>query len=165
MNIRMNIKPIDIIIVFIYNMAGALRVELRLTVLETVVLPLDDTPMFNLFGKTISPVIEKNTTRTKTSVIKISINITIKVIISSLFTSHLYLFGVGCGGRTRFSSLEGWYTADMPIPHVPPPKSHNTSIAISRNRTATAMVGMTGFEPAASCAQGKRATKLHHIPI
>ena len=26
------------------------------------------------------------------------------------------------------------------------------------------MVGMTGFEPAASCSQSRRATKLRHIP-
>ena len=27
------------------------------------------------------------------------------------------------------------------------------------------MVGMTGFEPATSCSQSKRATKLRYIPI
>ena len=27
------------------------------------------------------------------------------------------------------------------------------------------MVGMTGFEPATSCSQSKRSTKLSHIPI
>ena len=26
------------------------------------------------------------------------------------------------------------------------------------------MVGMTGFEPATSCSQSRRATKLRHIP-
>ncbi len=26
------------------------------------------------------------------------------------------------------------------------------------------LVGMTGFEPATSCSQSKRATKLRHIP-
>ena len=27
------------------------------------------------------------------------------------------------------------------------------------------LVGMTGFEPAASCSQSRRSTKLSHIPI
>lgn len=163
MNIRMNIKPIDIIIVFIYSMAGAKRLELLQTVLETVVLPLHQTPMFNLFGITISPVIVKNINRTKTSVATISANITIKDIKSSSSISFILDQETGFGPAK--TCLEGRCPTIGLLLDVPPPKSHNTSIAISRNRTATAMVGMTGFEPAASCAQGKRATKLHHIPI
>ncbi len=32
------------------------------------------------------------------------------------------------------------------------------------NYTRKKMVGMTGFEPATSCSQSRRATKLRHIP-
>lgn len=159
----MNIKPIDIIIVFIYNMAPAKGLAPLLTVLETAVLLLHQADIFNLFGITISPVIVKNINRTKTSVATISANITIKDIKSSSSISFILDQETGFGPAK--TCLEGRCPTIGLLLDVPPPKSHNTSIAISRNRTTTAMVGMTGLESATSCAQSMRATKLHHIPI
>ena len=40
---------------------------------------------------------------------------------------------------------------------IPPPKLHDLRI--------DKKIGMTGFEPAASCTQNKRATELRYIPI
>ena len=51
--------------------------------------------------------------------------------------------GAGDGNRTRVRSLEGFSSTIEPHPH---------------------MVGTTGFEPATSCSQSRRATKLRHIP-
>ena len=52
-------------------------------------------------------------------------------------------YGAGDGNRTRVISLEGWGSTIELRPH---------------------MVGTTGFEPAASCSQSRRATKLRHVP-
>ena len=41
--------------------------------------------------------------------------------------------------------------------YIPPPKLEDLRID---NK-----IGMTGFEPAASCTQNKRATELRYIPI
>ena len=51
--------------------------------------------------------------------------------------------GAGDGNRTRVRSLEGFSSTIEPHPH---------------------MVGTTGFEPATSCSQSRRATKLRHVP-
>ena len=51
--------------------------------------------------------------------------------------------GAGDGNRTRVISLEGWGSTIELRPH---------------------MVGTTGFEPAASCSQSTRATRLRHVP-
>ena len=54
------------------------------------------------------------------------------------------LYGAGDGNRTRVISLEGWGSTIELRPQD--------------------MVGTTGFEPATSCSQSRRATKLRHIP-
>lgn len=51
--------------------------------------------------------------------------------------------GAGDGNRTRVRSLEGFSSTIEPHPHV---------------------VGTTGFEPATSCSQSRRATRLRHVP-
>ena len=51
--------------------------------------------------------------------------------------------GAGDGNRTRVRSLEGFSSTIEPHPR---------------------MVGTTGFEPATSCSQSRRATKLRHVP-
>ena len=53
-------------------------------------------------------------------------------------------FGAGDGNRTRVISLEGWGSTIELRPQD--------------------MVGTTGFEPATSCSQSRRATKLRHVP-
>ena len=53
-------------------------------------------------------------------------------------------YGAGDGNRTRVISLEGWGSTIELRPQD--------------------MVGTTGFEPATSCSQSRRATKLRHIP-
>ena len=62
--------------------------------------------------------------------------------------------GAGDGNRTRVTSLEGWSST---IELHPQTNELNNSVKIK-------MVGMTGFEPATSCSQSRRATKLRHIP-
>ena len=52
--------------------------------------------------------------------------------------------GAGDGNRTRVISLEGW----------------GSTIELRQQD----MVGTTGFEPATSCSQSRRATKLRHVP-
>ena len=52
--------------------------------------------------------------------------------------------GAGDGNRTRVISLEGWGSTIELRPQD--------------------MVGTTGFEPATSCSQSRRATKLRHVP-
>ena len=54
------------------------------------------------------------------------------------------LLGAGDGNRTRVISLEGWGSTIELRPQD--------------------MVGTTGFEPATSCSQSRRATKLRHVP-
>ena len=53
-------------------------------------------------------------------------------------------YGAGDGNRTRVISLEGWGSTIELRPQD--------------------MVGTTGFEPATSCSQSRRATKLRHVP-
>ena len=62
--------------------------------------------------------------------------------------------GAGDGNRTRVTSLEGWSST---IELHPQTNELNNSVKIK-------MVGMTGFEPATSCSQSRRATKLRHVP-
>ena len=59
---------------------------------------------------------------------------------------HVYgdFFGADDGNRTRVISLEGWGSTIELRPQD--------------------MVGTTGFEPATSCSQSRRATKLRHVP-
>ena len=59
------------------------------------------------------------------------------------------LLGAGDGNRTRVISLEGWSSTIELHPH---------------KCTEGKMVGTTGFEPATSCSQSRRATKLRHVP-
>ena len=51
--------------------------------------------------------------------------------------------GAGDGNRTRVRSLEGFSSTIEPHPRL---------------------VGTTGFEPATSCSQSRRATRLRHVP-
>ena len=51
--------------------------------------------------------------------------------------------GAGDGNRTRVRSLEGFSSTIEPHPQL---------------------VGTTGFEPATSCSQSRRATRLRHVP-
>ena len=45
------------------------------------------------------------------------------------------------------------------------PSTHGLEGRCSIQLSYRCMVGMTGFEPATSCSQSKRATKLRYIPI
>ena len=54
-------------------------------------------------------------------------------------------YGAGDGNRTRVISLEGWGSTIELRPQD--------------------MVGTTGFEPATSCSQSRRATKLRYSPM
>ena len=53
-------------------------------------------------------------------------------------------YGAGDGNRTRVISLEGWGSTIELRPQD--------------------MVGTTGFEPATSCSQSRRATRLRYTP-
>ena len=44
-------------------------------------------------------------------------------------------------------------------------KKDECSYSFSNAIRTLAMVGMTGFEPAASCSQSRRATELRYIPL
>lgn len=55
---------------------------------------------------------------------------------------------------------------DFPFPSARPPiglASAGKKIR-ARGSEVVSMVGTTGFEPAASCSQSRRATKLRHVP-
>ena len=55
---------------------------------------------------------------------------------------------------TRICSATNQYT----------PLSSNLAKIIARFKHLKKMVGTTGFEPATSCSQSRRATKLRHVP-
>ena len=87
----------------------------------------------------------------------------------SASASPCILTGFRCRSSSRWLQTVHWTVCLTPRPSQVQILS---SLCISKflqtksgSLSTTAMVGMTGFEPAASWSQTRRSTKLSHIPL